>query len=235
VFESFRAGGTAIVIGATGGIGSAIADAIEGSAHFGETIRLSRRGSIPIDLTDEASIEAAALAVGDRQAPVRLIVIATGLLSGGDMVPEKSLRNLNATTLARLFAINTIGPAIIAKHFLKLLSRDGKSVFAALSARVGSIGDNDLGGWYGYRASKAALNQIVHTAAIELARTRPAAICVALHPGTVATPLSEPFSRSGLAVQTPAEAAGRLLTVINGLTATDTGGFFDHRGERIIW
>jgi NAD(P)-dependent dehydrogenase (short-subunit alcohol dehydrogenase family) len=223
-----------MVIGASGGIGAALAQAIEASGQFSNTVRLSRQAD-GLDLTDEASIKAAADAIRQTEAPVRLIIVATGLLSDETTAPEKSLRDLDGPTLAHLFAINTIGPALVAKHFLPLLPRDGKSIFATLSARVGSIGDNSLGGWYGYRASKAALNQIVHTAAIELARTRPGAICVALHPGTVATPLSASFFKAGLSVQAPAEAAQRLYDVIERLTAADSGGFFDHRGERIIW
>ncbi|WP_293884379.1 SDR family NAD(P)-dependent oxidoreductase [Sphingomonas sp.] len=222
------------MIGSSGGIGAAVADALDGDASFSGVIRLSCQ-SDGFDLRDEPSIERAAAAIKARPEPIRLIFVATGLLSSEDIAPEKSLRDLDAGTLATLFAINTIGPALVAKHFLPLLPRHGKSMFAALSARVGSIGDNQLGGWYGYRASKTALNQIIHTAAIELARSRLEAVCVTLHPGTVATRLSQPFAKSGLPVQSPAEAAGRLLSAVAGLCAEDTGGFFDHRGERIAW
>jgi NAD(P)-dependent dehydrogenase (short-subunit alcohol dehydrogenase family) len=137
--------------------------------------------------------------------------------------------------MARAFAVNAIGPALLMKHFLPLLPRSGKCVFATLSARVGSIGDNRLGGWYSYRASKAALNQIVRTAAIELRRGRPDAICVALHPGTVATPLSARFAKSGLEVQSPDAAAMRILAVLDGLTAESSGDFFDQRAHSIPW
>ena len=137
--------------------------------------------------------------------------------------------------MAQSFAINAIGPALVMKHFLPLLPRDSSAVFATLSARVGSIGDNRLGGWYSYRASKAALNQLVRTAAIELNRRSPNAICVALHPGTVDTGLSASFAKTGLDVQTPELAAERLLEVIAKLTANDSGGFFDYKGEPIIW
>jgi NAD(P)-dependent dehydrogenase (short-subunit alcohol dehydrogenase family) len=232
VLASFPVGGLAVVIGASGGIGSAVCDSLDRSARFSDVVRMSR----PIfDLTEEASIEAAASRVADKRTPVRLIFVATGLLSDDAITPEKSLRDLDGATLAHLFAINTIGPALIAKHFLPLLPRDGKSAFAALSARVGSVGDNRLGGWYGYRASKAALNQIVHTAAIELARTRPQAICVAIHPGTVATSLSWPFQKAGLSVQAPAEAADRILHVVDGLGIKDSGGFFDYKGDAVAW
>lgn len=233
--DSFPSGGRAIVIGASGGIGGAVADILDASRQFSEVVRLSRRSAIPLDLIDEASIAAAASRISQSHAPVRLVFVATGLLSDKSTSPEKSLRDLDAATLAHVFAVNAIGPALIARHFLPLLPREGKSVFAALSARVGSIGDNHLGGWYGYRASKAALNQIIHTAAIEVARSRPDAICLALHPGTVATPLSAPFFKSGLSIQSPTEAAASLLNVIDGSKPTDSGGFFDYRGERIAW
>jgi NAD(P)-dependent dehydrogenase (short-subunit alcohol dehydrogenase family) len=142
---------------------------------------------------------------------------------------------LDPAQLAHQFAINAIGPALLMKHFLPLLARNERAVFATLSARVGSISDNHLGGWYGYRASKAALNQLVRTAAIELARTRPLAICVALHPGTVDTDLSRPFAKAGLAVRTPEEAAERLLGVIAGLTVAQTGLLVDYNGKVIAF
>jgi NAD(P)-dependent dehydrogenase (short-subunit alcohol dehydrogenase family) len=160
---------------------------------------------------------------------------ATGFLHGNGLSPEKALSAVTPDHLAHAFAVNTIGPALLMKHFLPLLPRQGKSVFASLSAKVGSIGDNQLGGWYSYRASKAALNQLVHTAAIELARRKPEAVCVALHPGTVDTGLSSDFAKSGLSVQQPADAAARLLSVIDRLTAADTGGFFDYRGDPLPW
>lgn len=137
--------------------------------------------------------------------------------------------------MAKAFALNAIGPALLMKHFLPLLPRAGKAVFVTLSAKVGSIGDNHLGGWYSYRASKAALNQLVRTAAIELHRVQPAAFCVALHPGTVASAPSAPFGKSGLEVRSPHDAAGLLLQVIDRLVPADSGGFFDYRGERLPW
>ena len=149
--------------------------------------------------------------------------------------PEKTWSELDCSQMSRSFALNAIGPALIMKHVLPLLPRQGKAVFATLSARVGSIGDNHLGGWYSYRASKAALNQFVRTASIELRRRQPEAICVALHPGTVDTSLSSPFGKAGLDVQSPDVAAKRLIAVIAALSPRDTGGFFDHRGERVQW
>ena len=166
---------------------------------------------------------------------VRLVIDATGFLHDEQQAPEKSWRQLDAGRLARAFALNAIGPALIMKHVLPLLPRSGKAVFATLSARVGSIGDNRLGGWYAYRASKAALNQLMRTAAVELTRRAPEALCVALHPGTVATSLSAPFAATGLEVHTAAQAADHLLAVVDGLTADATGGFFDWRGQPVPW
>jgi NAD(P)-dependent dehydrogenase (short-subunit alcohol dehydrogenase family) len=135
--------------------------------------------------------------------------------------------------MAHAFAINAIGPALLIKHFLPMLPRSGRVVFASLSARVGSIGDNRLGGWYSYRASKAALNQIIRCAAIELSRINRDSVCVAIHPGTVDTGLSGPFAKTGLDVQTPTEAASRILSVLAALTPAQSGGLFDHRGDAI--
>nr|WP_051212698.1 SDR family NAD(P)-dependent oxidoreductase [Rubritepida flocculans] len=217
-----------VVIGAAGGIGAALADALQ--ARGEPVLRLSRRSDPPLDLLDEASIAAAAAHAGEG---LRLVLCATGFLHDARFRPEKALRELDAAHLAHAFALNATGPALVMKHFLPRLAREGRAVFAVLSARVGSIADNRLGGWYAYRASKAALNQLLRTAAVEAARTRPQQILVALHPGTVATPLSAPFSKAGLEVQSPAEAAGRLLAVIDRLTPAETGGFFDHRGEAV--
>eukprot|EP00435_Cladocopium_sp_Y103_P076850 s1_g589.t1 len=167
--------------------------------------------------------------------PVRLVIDATGLLHNENLKPEKSLAQLDGDQLAQLFAVNATGPALLLKHFLPILPREGKSVFATLSAKVGSIGDNQLGGWHGYRASKAALNQFVRTAAIELKRRKPEAICVALHPGTVATKLSDPFTNKRANVQTPEESASNLLTVVDGLSPEQSGGFFAYDGMALPW
>jgi hypothetical protein len=220
-------GPVAVVVGANGGIGGALRARLEAAGTFDQVIGLARPD---LDLLDEASIAAAAARI-PRGAP-RLIIVATGLLAEPGLTPEKSLRALDPDRLARSFAINAIGPGLVMKHMLPLLPREGRSVFAALSARVGSIGDNHLGGWYGYRAAKAGLNQLLRTAAIELARTHPGAVCVALHPGTVATRLSAPFTSDA---RPPADAAGHLLSVIDGLGPQDTGGFFDWRGAPIPW
>ncbi len=223
----------AIIIGASGGIGAALCDVLESRGV--EVVRLSRHSAPPIDLESDRSIEQAAAALAD-QAPFDLIIIASGILHGVGVAPEKSYRQLDGPTLEQVLRINTIGPALVARHFLPLLRADDRAIFAALSARVGSIGDNRLGGWLSYRASKAALNQIIRTLAIELARTRPQTICVVLHPGTVDTALSAPFQR-GLAdgqLLTPASSAAHLLDVLDRLAPTDSGGCFDYRGDRII-
>ncbi len=230
---SFPAGGIAVVVGATGGIGAACLLALRAMPGFSQVVALSRAGAPPLELTDEASIAAAAASL--PPAPLRLVLDATGMLHEGAHMPERSWRQLDPAHMARSFALNAIGPALLMKHFLPLLPRDGKAVFATLSARVGSIGDNRLGGWYSYRAAKAALNQLVHTAAIELARQRPEAVCVALHPGTVATPLSARFAKAGLQVRPPSEAAAELLAVIDRLGPAQSGGLFDHHGQAIPW
>jgi NAD(P)-dependent dehydrogenase (short-subunit alcohol dehydrogenase family) len=217
-----------VVIGATGALGAALADALE--RHGRAVLRLGRATLPRLDLLDEASIAACAAACGEN---LRLVIDATGFLHGGGDMPEKTFRQLDAAQLARSFALNAIGPALLMKHFLPRLDRGGPAVFATLSARVGSIEDNRLGGWYGYRASKAALNQLVRTAAVELARTHSRAACVALHPGTVASDLSAPFRKAGLAVQTPAEAAVQLLRVIDELTPAQSGLLIDRTGQRI--
>ena len=232
---TFLQNSLAIVIGSTGGIGAAVLAQLNAESQFAKVIGLSRSSDPALDLLDEASIRAAAQYVASLALPVALIVDATGILVGDGLQPEKSWQQLDAAKMMTSFAINAIGPALLMKHFLPLLPKGGKAVFASLSAKVGSIGDNRLGGWYSYRASKAALNQLVHTAAIELRRRAPEAICVALHPGTVATDLSSPFAKTGLEVQTPAECAAKLLAVIEGLTTADSGGFFNHDGAALPW
>ena len=222
----------AIVIGAGGGIGRALAAAIE--ERGGNVVRLSRRSEPALDLEDDALIAAAAVALAGR-GRFDLVIVATGLLHGDGVRPEKSLRDIEGAALDRLFRVNATGPALVMRHFLPLLAKDRRSVFAALSARVGSIGDNRLGGWVGYRASKAALNQVIRTLAIELGRTNPHAVLVGLHPGTVDTPLSTPFQRNVDADRlfTPGQAAGLLLDVIADLAPDDSGHCLDWAGKRI--
>lgn len=231
---SFPQPGVAVVFGAGGGIGAALVDALRASRRFPEVMAFGRSTSPSIDLLDEASLGRAAKLAADRGA-LRLVIDATGFLHDGLQSPEKSWQELDGAKLGRSFALNAIGPALLMKHVLPCLAPRGKSVFATLSARVGSIGDNRLGGWYAYRASKAALNQLVRTASIELARRRPEALCVALHPGTVATPLSAPFAKTGLEVHEPGAAAQHLLAVIDRLGVDSSGGFFDWRGQAVPW
>jgi len=231
---SFPQAGVAVIFGANGGIGGALVETIQAAERFQHVVAFSRSTSPSIDLLDEASLESAA-AFAAARGELRLVIDATGFLHDDKQGPEKTWRQLDAANLARSFALNAIGPALIMKHVLPRLPRSGKAVFATLSARVGSIGDNRLGGWYSYRASKAALNQLVRTAAVELARRSPEAVCIALHPGTVATALSAPFAASGLEVHSPAVAARHLLAVVDRLSADANGGFFDWRGQPVPW
>lgn len=237
--QSLPAGYRAAAIGASGAIGGALAAAIEADPRAGETVRFARSagpGATRIDLTDEASVEAAAASLGEE--PLHLLLIATGALTLDGAGPEKALGDLDPKALAAQVALNAIGPALVLKHFAPRLARRERVIVAALSARVGSIEDNRLGGWHGYRASKAALNQILRTAAIELARSRPESVVAALHPGTVESPLSRPFRPEGARAQgilTPAESAARLLGVLDGLSPSESGAFWDWRGERVPW
>lgn len=217
-----------LVIGASGGIGAALAT--EAEDRGAAVTRLSRRDD-GLDVTDEDSI---ARHLGALKGPFDAVLVATGALSINGQAPEKTLRALDPQAMAAQFALNAIGPALVLKHASPLLRRDGRAVLAALSARVGSIGDNRAGGWYAYRAAKAALNQLVHCAAIELGRTHRDLICVALHPGTVQTPLTRGYLGRHPAVP-PAEAARNLWAVIDGLTPAQSGGFFDWAGKEIAW
>jgi NAD(P)-dependent dehydrogenase (short-subunit alcohol dehydrogenase family) len=240
----------AIVVGASGGLGAALVDALVARGGHATVLALSRSGPVDdvgttvggvrlvrarVDVTDEASI-AAATVLARRLAPPRLVIVASGLLHASDgLRPEKSLAMLDAGRLARLFAVNAIGPALLAKHLLPAMPRTGRAVFAALSARVGSISDNRLGGWYGYRASKAALNQLLRTAAIEWARTARDGVCVGLHPGTVDTALSRPF-QAGVAdgrLFGPDRAAACLLEVLERLGPADSGRVFAWDGSEV--
>ena len=224
----------AVVIGASGAIGAALVEALTDEGIAVRGFARSASGADHLDLEDEASIAAAAASVAAMRPET--VIVATGLLHADDHAPEKAMRDLEPAWLARQYAINAIGPALVAKHFLPIMPPKGaRSVFAVLSARVGSIADNRLGGWYGYRASKAALNQFVRTLAIEDKRRNDRGIVVALHPGTVDTPLSRPFQGN---VQpgrlfTPDRAAAQLLDVIDGLRPPDSGELFDWEGKEV--
>ncbi|MAX72208.1 MAG: C factor, cell signaling protein [Nioella sp.] len=216
-----------LILGASGGIGSALVARLQG---MGEVVGLSRSGD-GFDITDEASV---AQHLGALDGPFDRIIVATGALEIDGAEPEKTLRALDPEAMAAQFRLNTIGPALAIKHAMPLMPRDGRSVLAVLSARVGSIGDNRLGGWVSYRAAKSAVNQVVRVASIELARTHKGAACVALHPGTVRTEFTRKYLGRHPAVE-PEAAAQNLLSVMDGLTPEDSGGFFDWAGKPVPW
>jgi NAD(P)-dependent dehydrogenase (short-subunit alcohol dehydrogenase family) len=216
----------ALIIGASGGIGHALSNEL--STNHYDVTRLSRQKDC-LDVTRE-SVVAEKLEHLEKQ--FDLIIVSTGVLSGSNG-PEKSLKAFSLEEAARLFAVNAVGPALILKHSIRLLPRDRRATFVVLSARVGSIGDNVLGGWYSYRASKAALNQLIRTASIELKRTHKHLVCAALHPGTVATEFTQGYVNH--VTSSPEDAAKDLLNVIDKFSPCDTGRFFDCKGNEIIW
>ena len=238
----------AVVVGVAGGVGGALARTLAAQGRYDAVVGIARRRPddwpddparpfLAADITDEAQVADAARGIEGLGRPVR-IVVATGLLHGEGVSPEKNLRMLDPEALMTLFRVNAVGPALIAKHLLPLTPRDRVSVFAALSARVGSISDNRLGGWYGYRASKAALNMLIATLAIEQRRSRPQGVCVALHPGTVETRLSEPFGQGASTAParlTPTASAKALVAVMDGLVPDDSGRFLAWDGRPIDW
>lgn len=242
-FESFGDNLRCIVVGSSGGIGAALVEQLVQSGQVARVHALSRSGrshpspkiaNLTFDFTDEDSLIAAAQAL-QEVGPFDLILVATGLLQGEGISPEKNLRTLSHDGLAKSFEINTIGPAMTAKYFIPLLRRDEKAVFAALSARIGSISDNRLGGWYAYRSSKAALNMILKTIAIEIGRRFKQQVIVGLHPGTVDTDLSKPFQGNvpECKLFTADYSAEKLLGVVDGLSGADSGNLFDWAGEQI--
>jgi NAD(P)-dependent dehydrogenase (short-subunit alcohol dehydrogenase family) len=218
----------ALIVGASGGIGSALRARLEAD---GVAVTALSRAADGLDVTDEASV-ASALAAIER--PADLVFVATGALEIDGRGPEKALDALEPAALIAQIRLNALGPMLVLKHARRLMPREGRSVFAALSARVGSIGDNGKGGWYSYRASKAALNQLLHTAAIELRRTHREAVCVALHPGTVRTGLTAKYAGRHPTVAAEAAAAD-LLAVLAELGPEASGGFFDWQGKRVAW
>ena len=241
--NSFPTGLNVAVVGATGGIGAEFVRQLAGDARVARVHALSRNPlewrddkvvAIAADIVDGDSVAAAADAAGKE--PLHLVIVATGILHRGDAVqPEKALQDIDADAMTEVFRINAVGPAMVARHFLPKLHRNGKTAFVALSARVGSIGDNRLGGWVAYRSSKSALNMILKTLSIEHARRFPDSVIAGLHPGTVDTGLSAPFQRrvpEGKLFSRP-QAVGYLLSVIDSLTPVDTGGFFAWDGTPI--
>lgn len=219
---------SALVVGASGGIGAAVAHAL---GERGVAVTGLSRSVDGLEVTAETSV---ASHLGRLPGPFDLILVATGALEVRGAPPEKSLAALTASAMADQFAVNCIGPALVLKHALRLLPRERRSVFAVLSARVGSIGDNQLGGWHSYRASKAALNQVVRGASIEFRRTHPQALCLALHPGTVKTAFTAKYVGRHPAVE-PEAAAENLLRVIAALGPSDSGSFHDWAGHTIPW
>ncbi|MDG1287981.1 MAG: SDR family NAD(P)-dependent oxidoreductase [Rickettsiales bacterium] len=231
------------IIGGSGAIGSEFTQQLsalypDAAVHvFSRSDpKLSNRNTIfhPIDYQDELSIESAA-AIASKEMLLDRVIVATGILHGDALMPEKSLRDLSTENFRQLFEVNTILPALVVKHFLPKLNRDDQSIFVALSARVGSISDNRLGGWYAYRASKAALNMIIKSAAIEISRSNRKAIIVGLHPGTVDSNLSKPF-QSNVAegkLFTPEYSVTKMLKVVNNLTGESNGKCFAWDGKEI--
>jgi NAD(P)-dependent dehydrogenase (short-subunit alcohol dehydrogenase family) len=219
--------GRALVIGASGGIGGALATELAARGQM--VTRVSRRDQ-GIDITDQNSVD---LVLGALDPPFTTVIVATGILAAEGQHPEKSLIEIDGPSMLATLAANTLGPALILRHLPRLLPREGRSVTAVLTARVGSIGDNHLGGWYSYRASKAAANQIVRTASIEIARKRPEAVVVAMHPGTVDTQFTSAYP--GHRKTAPQAAARQVIDVIWGLAPGDNGGFFDYSGAQVPW
>lgn len=245
----------AFVQAASGGIGCALVERLLGSSTVERVVATCRRPSqasaltelqarhphrlevLPLDLLQEESIRRVAEQLRERGRKLNLIVNCSGLLHSDTALPEKRLSQVRSAALEESFRVNAIGPLLVLKHLAPLLPRRGRSVVASLSARVGSVGDNRLGGWYGYRASKAALNMFHRTLSVELSRSHPGCICVVLHPGTVDTELSKPFQGrvpKGKLFE-PEFAATRLLGVIDSLETNDTGTFWAWDGQPIPW
>jgi NAD(P)-dependent dehydrogenase (short-subunit alcohol dehydrogenase family) len=226
---------SAVIIGASGGIGAALADQVEAAGRHAAVHRFSRSvPHHPIDFSKPETLDHVTSTLAQGPAP-NLVIVATGLLHNASHQPEKALSHLDADWMAENFRVNAIGPALLAQRIIPLMPRGERAVFAALSARVGSISDNRTGGWHSYRASKAALNQYIRTAAIEWARKSDQAICVALHPGTVDTAMSAPFQRNVAPEKlfSAAQSAAALLQVIDGLTPAQTGKIFAWDGQEI--
>jgi NAD(P)-dependent dehydrogenase (short-subunit alcohol dehydrogenase family) len=228
--SSFPQDFRALVVGAAGGIGQAFVEHLKNSRRCAYVLAASR--ATGLDFDDESSIGRWLDSLQDQTA-FHLIIVCTGVLHGADFSPEKKLGDLSYAKMNAVFRINTFGPALLLGPLARKLDRE-RGVFAVLSAKVGSIEDNRLGGWYSYRASKAALNMMIKTASIEIKRTQPSAVLVAMHPGTVDTPLSQPFggAQSG---QPPLSAAAQMLNVLNSMTAEDTGSFKTYSGEPLPW
>lgn len=228
--HSLPEGYRALVVGASGGIGQAFVQALRADPRCSDVQAVRRGDPIDWDLGDEASLAALAAQV---QGPLHLVVDATGALTIDGQGPEKRLQELDAQRLLRSLQVNAVGPALLLRHLSPLLARGERVIWAKLSARVGSIEDNHKGGWYGYRAAKAALNQLLQTAAIEISRQRPLAVVAALQPGTVRSALSRPFV--GDDALAPEVAVQGLLQALDAAPATGRAVFLDYRGQSIPW
>lgn len=228
---SLPAGYRALVVGASGALGAAFAAALRADPRCAEVVALHRRSAPPLDYADEAGLAAAFAALGEPR--FQLVLVATGVLHGEGFAPEKRLADLRYASLETVFRLNTFGPALVLRHVLPRLDRQ-RALLGVLSAKVGSVGDNRLGGWTAYRASKAALNMVLKNAAIEGARTHPGAVLVALHPGTVSSALSRPFRGDEIG-RPPALAAAQMLAVLDTLQAEDSGSFIAYDGQRLPW
>jgi NAD(P)-dependent dehydrogenase (short-subunit alcohol dehydrogenase family) len=232
MMRSLPEGYRALVVGATGAIGAALLQQLQADPRCAAVVGVSRQSSPGLDLLSEPSIQACAQALAG-QGPFHLVLDATGALTVNGRGPEKRLDELDASHLLAALHLNAVGPGLLLKHFAPLLATGQRVIWGKLSARVGSIEDNRKGGWYGYRAAKAALNMLLQTSAIEIARRRPLAVVVALQPGTVQSGLSQPFV--GDDAMRPDEAARRLLAVLDGLQPTGRAQFVDHQGQAISW
>ena len=232
MMQSWPQGYRALVFGASGAIGGALVNQLRADPRCLQVHALSRQSEPGFDLLNEDSMALCAAALA-AHGPFHLVIDATGALTVDGRGPEKRLDELDATHLLRTMQLNAVGPALLLKHFSPLLASVERVIWAKLSARVGSIEDNRKGGWYGYRAAKAALNMLLQTAAIEVARRRPLAVLAALQPGTVRSALSQPFV--GVDAMAPDVSAERLLAVLDGLQPTGRAQFVDHQGQTIPW
>ena len=230
--HSLRQGYCALVLGASGAIGQACVALLRQDPRCAGVTALSRSSEPGFDLRNEASLQRCARTLA-AHGPFQLVIDATGALTLDGHGPEKRLDDLNAERLLDALSVNAIGPALLLQQLLPRLASDERVIWAKLSARVGSIEDNRKGGWYGYRASKAALNMLLQTAAIEIARRRPLAVVAALQPGTVRSALSRPFV--GEQALDPLDSAARLLGVLDTLEPTGRAQFVDHAGQVIPW
>jgi NAD(P)-dependent dehydrogenase (short-subunit alcohol dehydrogenase family) len=244
----------ALIVGASRGIGLALVRALLADPRYAAVTLAARDpdtaavdeliatqpqrlSKLRLDVSDETSIAAVATELAACSPRLHLLIDCAGVLHGDGLKPERRLADVDPAAVMRSFAVNALGPLLLAKHLHPLLTHDQPAVLANLSARVGSIGDNRLGGWYAYRAAKAAQNQITRTVSVELARRAPNLVCVSLHPGTVDTGLSKPFQGGVESTKlfTPDDAARKLLSVIGGLRREDSGRFFAWDGSEIPW